>query len=163
MQRDKLRQGKKADERSTSRASFGGGSNREQREDLSLPVFRSPALESASRQKSQVNRAPFGGSANEAVRSPRRSANTARGSKMSHAAEDRLGHPGISRTSRKSLPYLRSRLSNAGLPANQADAIPKGHTVNRVPTDGDKSPFIASKSRGPIYHALSEEEQKKLA
>src|SRR5580765_7245469 len=114
MQPDKLRQRKKADEKSASRrAPFGGGGNREQREDLSIPVFRSPALESAQRQKAQVKsaketarRTPSGGS-------PRRTTK----SKVTYAADDTLGYSGISGPSRKSLPNLRSRVSNAGLPA----------------------------------------------
>lgn len=159
MQLDKIRQARKADEKSASRVSKGSGSSREQREDLSLPVFRSPALESTSRQKHQAK------SANEVARSPRRLVNSGRGSKMSHAAEGRLGDPNSSGTSRKSLPPLQSKVSHAGLPINRAGAI-----LGFRPNDGDKSRnslrvrvgarFIEPLS--PLYSALSEEEQKKL-
>jgi cell division protein FtsW len=130
MQPDKIRQVRKANEKSTSRSPKGGAaSSREQREDLSLPVFRSPVLKSASRKSSQAK------SANEVARPRRGSVNGGREGKMANAAEGRLGYPGISAVSRKSLPHLRNRVSHAGL---------------------------STPSKGTVYHALSEEEQKKL-
>ena len=130
MQPDKIRQVRKANEKSTSRSPKGGAaSSREQREDLSLPVFRSPVLKSASRKSSQAK------SANEVARPRRGSVNGGREGKMANAAEGRLGYPGTSAVSRKSLPHLRNRVSHAGL---------------------------STPSKGTVYHALSEEEQKKL-
>jgi len=158
MQSDKIRQGRKADEKSASRTPLGGGGNREQpskgaypegtrrREDLSLPVFRSPALESTSRQKLQAK------SARETAHSPYRSVSNARGDKMSYASEGKLGHSGISGAPRKSLPYLRSRVSNAGLPAPSAAVARKSSTsVNE-----------RLRVSAPMQ-VISEEEQKKLA
>ncbi len=130
MQPDKIRQVRKANEKSTSRSPKGGAaSSREQREDLSLPVFRSPVLKSASRKSSQAK------SANEVARPRRGSVNSGREGKMANAAEGKLGYSGISAVSRKSLPRLRNRVSHAGL---------------------------STPSKGTVYHALSEEEQKKL-
>ncbi|HWS83317.1 MAG TPA: putative lipid II flippase FtsW [Ktedonobacteraceae bacterium] len=147
MQPDKLRQRKKADEKSASRRTpFGGGGNREQREDLSIPVFRSPALESAQRQKAQVKsankaarRAPFGGSARRTMKS-----------KVTYAADDTL-YTEAKGASRKR-PYLRSRVSNAGLPA----AVPP----LRVPSNERR---LQSASLSAPVQVISEEEEKKLA
>lgn len=129
MQQDKIRQARKANEKSAGRIPKGGSSSREQRENLSLPVFRSPVLKSASRKISQAE------AANEVARPRRGSVNSGRESKMSSAAEGRLGYSGISAVSRKSLPHLRNRVSHADLSAP---------------------------SKGAMYRALSEEEQKKL-
>lgn len=192
MQPDKIRQGRKADEKSASRVPKGGGSSREQlpkgtqREDLSLPVFRSPALESASRQKRQAAKSAHEVDAMHTPPSRSRSQSTnrnslpsggtaiykarGRGSKMNHAAEGRLGDPGISGASHKSLPYLRSKVSHADLPVKRVGAIPKEDTVNWIPTAGAKSRNSLRAKLGtrlitpldPMYRALSEEEQKKL-
>jgi len=120
--------------------------NREQREDLSIPVFRSPALESVQRQKAQVKsankaarRAPFGGS-------PRRTMK----SKVTYAADDTL-YTEAKGASRKR-PYLRSRVSNAGLPA----AVPP----SRVPSNERR---LQSASLSAPVQVISEEEEKKLA
>jgi cell division protein FtsW len=162
MQPDKIRQGRKADEKSASRTPFGGSGNREQpskgahpegirrREDLSLPVFRSPALESTSRQKHQAK------SAHEAAHSPHRSVSSARGNKMSYASEGKLGHSGISGASRKSLPYLRSRVSNAGLPA------PSAAVARKSSTSVNERLRVSASLSAPVQ-VISEEEQKKLA
>ena len=148
MQSDHLRQRKKADEKSTSRRPpLGGGENRQQGEDLSLPIFRSPALESAKLQKVQAK------PAHESSRtSPRRSASTRR-----VAAEDRLGTV----PPRKSLPDLRSRVSNASLPAVPPAGVPQMVAARRVNRPLQNEPRLHSGSSS--MQAISEEEEKKLA
>jgi cell division protein FtsW len=151
MQSDNLRQRKKADEKSASRRPpLGGGGNRQQGEDLSLPVFRSPALESAKLQKVQAK------PAHESTRtSQRRSANTRRAARVM-AAEDRLGTV----PPRKSLPYLRSRVSNASLPAVPPSGVPQMVAARRVsrPLQNEQRLHSGSSS----VQAISEEEEKKL-
>ena len=152
MQSDRLRQRKKADEKSSSRRPLlGGGENRRQGEDLSLPVFRSPALGSAKLQKVQAK------PTHESSRtSPRRSTSTRRVAKTM-AAEDRLGAV----PPRKSLPHLRSRVSNASLPAVPPSGVPQMMAARRVSRPPQNEQRLHSGSS--FVQAISEEEEKKLS
>jgi cell division protein FtsW len=134
MQPDGIRQRKKADEKSVR------GGNREPREDLPLPIFRSPALESAKLKKVQAK------SANEAARSPRRS-----------AQPERADSSASTMTSRKSLPPLRSKVSNAGLPVPSVANLRKPSNILR--NEQRRQPVSLS---APLQ-VISEEEEKKLA
>jgi cell division protein FtsW len=152
MQSDRLRQRKKANEKSVSRRPpLEGRGNRQQGEDLSLPIFRSPALESAKLQKVQAK------PAHESSRTPqRRFASTRRVAKVM-SAEDRLDTV----PPRKSLPYLRSRVSNASLPAVFPSGVPQMVATRRVSRPLQNEQRLHSGSS--FVQAISEEEEKKLA
>jgi cell division protein FtsW len=146
MQSDKIKPGRKAEEKSASRVSKGSGGNRKPREDTSLPVFRSPALKSALRNINQAKSANDVDAANMPSRP---------------LAINRNHSP-----KRNSLPSVSVRYSpnrnqspkRNGLPSVGARFI--APVVSRL-TAPVASRWVARSDQ--TYRALSEEEQKKLA
>ncbi len=115
------------------------------RYDQSLPVYGSPAQQGFRGAREEQSR-PL-------AERRRYGANAERHVKMSYAAEDRLA-PSVA--TRKSLPPLRSKVSNADIP------VASGRRPRANRTGSLRIPHTPVQAAAPVQ-VISDEEQKKLA